>query len=264
MSDSTTPCRTLRGGLAAFAVCCLAGGVPVFAQTSLGTVMNTQAEINDAARTSQRRIAQLADQTSELLGEYRITTQALDRVKIYNDNLAKLVADQEEEKQSIARQLEDFGEVEQGIIPLMLDMINDLRTFIELDMPFQLRERLDRVNRLETNMDRADLTVAEKYRQIMEAYNEEVKFGRNIEAYTGSIPLDGVETQVDFLRVGRILLAYQTSDKSRTGFWDKTTRNFEPLDDSYRRPISDGIAIAKKQAAPQLLTLPVPAPETVR
>ena len=38
---------------------------------------------------SQQRIAQLADQTSELIGEYRLALQKLDRVKIYNINWPK-------------------------------------------------------------------------------------------------------------------------------------------------------------------------------
>lgn len=237
---------------------------PLLAQTALGTVLSEQAKVNRSSQQSQTRISQLADQTSELLGDYRVTTQQLDRIKIYNDNLERLVRDQEEEKASIVRQLDEFGDVEQGIVPLMLEMIADLRTFIELDMPFQLQERMDRVARLEDNMGRSDLTVSEKYRQIMEAYNEETKFGRNIEAYTGSLPIDGVDTRVNFLRVGRLVLAYQTADKSRTGFWNKQNGRWEELDSSYRRHVTDGIAIAKKQAAPQLLTLPVPAPERVQ
>ncbi len=55
-------------------------------------------------------------------------------------------------------------------MPFTVEMIAVLRTFIELDMPFPQRGRYDRVDRLEANMDRADLAVTEKYRQIMEAY----------------------------------------------------------------------------------------------
>jgi len=101
----------------------------------------------DAART-QARIAQLADQTAELLGEYRLAIQQLDRVKIYNGHLQKLVDDQEAEKADIQRQLEDFSVVEQEIVPLMMNMIGDLEQFIELDMPFNMEERRGRVQRL--------------------------------------------------------------------------------------------------------------------
>jgi hypothetical protein len=48
----------------------------------------------------------------------------------------------------------------------MYDLIESLRSFIELDLPFSLKERTDRVDRLESNMDRSDLTVSEKYRNL--------------------------------------------------------------------------------------------------
>ena len=108
-------------------------------------------------------------------------------------------------------------------------------------------------------MDKADITISEKYRQIMDAYLIETDFGRTTETYSGNLSIDGSETQVDFLRVGRILLAYQTRDRARSGFWNKQTRQWESLPDSYRNDISLGLRIARKQAAPDLLRLPVPA-----
>jgi len=221
--------------------------------------VRTQATIDGEAKKVQVRISQLSDQTNELLGEYRVTTQQLDRVRIYNDNLSRLVADQEAEKASIQQQLEDFVIVEQGIVPLMLEMIDALEQFIRLDMPFQLDERNDRVTRLRGNMDKADITVSEKYRQIMDAYLIETDFGRTTETYAGNLNIDGGDTQVDFLRVGRILLAYQTRDRARSGFWNKQSQQWEQLPDSYRNDITQGLRIARKQAAPDLLRLPVPA-----
>ena len=218
----------------------------------------TEQVLSDAdSAQSQVRIGQLADETSELLGEYRLTTQQLDRIRIYNDNLAALVADQEQEKASIERQLEEFVLVEQGIVPLMLDMIDALEQFIALDMPFQTEERSDRVRRLRDNMDAADITISEKYRQIMDAYLLEADFGRTIEAYVETLELDGEQTQVDLLRMGRVLLAFQTADRSQTGFFNPASRQWEPLPDEYRAAITQGLRIARRQAAPDLLRVPI-------
>jgi hypothetical protein len=138
-------------------------------------------------------------------------------------------------------------------------MVAALKTFVELDMPFLRNERADRVQRLQDNLERSDLTVSEKYRQIMEAYQIETSYGRNIEAYSGTLAIGGENRKVDLLRIGRILLAYQTPDRSETGFWDKTTQQWTELDGSYRRAVTDGLMIARKQASPSLLVLPVPA-----
>ena len=247
-------------------VCCwlVLQGAAAFAQAPqalLDQTVRTQAESDSDAIRSQLRIGQLADQTTALLGEYRLTLQQLDRVRIYNDNLAALVADQEADKASIRQQLEDFVIVEQGIVPLMFNMIDALEQFIGLDLPFQSRERVDRVRRLRDNMDASDITISEKYRQIMDAYLIETDFGRTVEAYVDTLDLDGIPTQVDMLRIGRVLLAYQTPDRAQTGYFNRDSRTWEPLPDGYRAAITQGLRIARRQAAPDLLRLPVHAPE---
>ena len=226
-------------------------------ERTLNTALSEQkSSVQDAAR-SQTRVAQLADQTTELLGDYRVTIQRLDRVRIYNENLESLVRDQEREKLDIQRQLTSFQEVQQEIIPLMFDMIDDLAQLIELDMPFQLRERRDRVQLLRDIMEQSDVTVSEKYRQIMNAYQIEADFGRTTEAYDGQLG----DRKVDFLRVGRVLLAYQTPDREETGFWNKNTGEWEVANE-FRNDVVEGLRIARQQAAPNLLRLPLPAPET--
>ncbi len=225
----------------------------------LDTTVLEQAQSDSDAARSQLRISQLADETTELLGEYRLVLQQLDRVRIYNDNLAALVADQEAEAADIRQQLDDFTDTEQGIVPLMFSMINALEQFIELDMPFQLDERVDRVRRLRDNMNSAEITISEKYRQIMDAYLVETDYGRTVEAYIDTLEIEGAPTQVDILRVGRVVLAYQTPDRTATGYYDLDTRSWEPLSDDYRAAVTQGLRIARRQAAPDLLRLPVHA-----
>lgn len=226
-------------------------------ERTLNTALSEQkSSVQDAAR-SQARVAQLADETTELLGEYRVVIQRLDRVRIYNENLQSLVQDQEREKDDIEQQLTSFQEVQQDIIPLMFEMIDDLEQLVELDMPFQLRERRGRIDMLRDIMGQSDVTVSEKYRQIMNAYQIEADFGRTTEAYDGQLG----DRKVDFLRVGRILLAYQTPDRAETGFWNKNTREWE-VANGFRNDVVEGLRIARQQAAPNLLRLPLPAPET--
>ena len=42
------------------------------------------------------------------------------------------------------------------------------------------------------------------------------------------------------------------------------TRRFEALPDRYRLEVRDGLAIARNEKAPDLVTLPVPGPEAAR
>ncbi len=247
--------------------------LPAFAMTAsdaqdaeqlLDSMLQTQAQTDTSAQRTQAAVSQLANESSEYFADYRVAIQQLDQLKVYNANLQRLLHDQQREKSSLREQLENFGDIEQGIVPLMFELVAALRAFVDLDMPFLQNERRHRVQRLEANLERSDLTVSEKYRQIMEAYQIETAYGRNIEAYTGKLAIDGEDRKVDLLRIGRVVLAYQTPDQSVTGYWDKSAGQWIVLDGSFRRPVTDGIRIARKQAAPTLLDLPLPAAEDVR
>ena len=142
--------------------------------------------------------------------------------------------------------------------PLMLRMIDTIEKFVAFDVPFLIEERTERIAELRKLMKRADVTSAEKYRQVMEAYQIENEYGRTIESYRGAVELGGRETTVDFLRFGRISLVYQSLDQADSGVWNQETRSWDRLDSSYRSAIRQGLRIARKQAAPDLIRLPLP------
>ena len=49
----------------------------------------------------------------------------------------------------------------------MIRMIDGVEQFVELDLPFLLKERRARVSRLRDMMDRADVAVSEKFSQVL-------------------------------------------------------------------------------------------------
>ena len=212
------------------------------------------------SKDSQTIVSNLSDETQDLLGQYRLVLQQIDRLVAYNDYVERLIADQEAQIIDIRKQLDQFALIERGIVPLMLDSIDTLDKFIDLDVPFLLEERRDRVARLRTIMDLSDVTVSEKYRQIMDAYQIETTYGRDIEAYTGLLEIDGESRQVDFLRIGRTSLTYQTPDQEETGFWNKQDKQWEKLPNKYKNYVTQGLRVARKQVTPNLLELPIEAP----
>ncbi len=216
------------------------------------------------SKGSQEKITDLSLETQELLGEYRLVLQQIDRLIAYNDYVERLITDQEEQIVDINRQLQNFALIERGIVPLMLESIETLDRFIDLDVPFLLEERKDRVNRLRVIMNESDITVSEKFRQIMDAYQIETSLGSDIEAYTGFLEIDGENRLVDFLRIGRTSLTYQTPDQNETGFWNKQTQQWEDLPRKYTDYVKEGLRIAKKQITPDLIQLPVEAPKVMQ
>tara|TARA_B100000809_G_scaffold62825_1_gene59564 strand:- start:3655 stop:4482 length:828 start_codon:yes stop_codon:yes gene_type:complete len=230
----------------------------------LGDSLFVQNDSTIDSKGSQEKITDLSVETQELLGEYRLVLQQIDRLIAYNNYVERLITDQEEQIVNINRQLQDFALIERGIVPLMLESIETLDRFIDLDVPFLLEERKDRVNRLRVIMNESDITVSEKFRQIMDAYQIETSFGSDIEAYTGFLDINGESKQVDFLRIGRTSLTYQTPDQKETGFWNKQTQQWEDLPRKYTDYVKEGLRIAKKQITPDLIQLPVEAPRVMQ
>ncbi len=228
---------------------------------TLGDAVEMRGQANSELSETQSRIEVLSDATDDLLTQYQSALRQHESLVIYNRQLDALIAAQEVERASLAEQTDQVELVSRDVTPLMLRMIDALNAFVSLDVPFLEKERTDRVLDLRKLMHRADVTEAEKYRRIMEAYQIENEYGRTIEAYRSTLAQDDKEVTVNFLRVGRIALVYQTLDESEAGVWNQDSRRWETLEGSFRSAIRNGLRIARKQTAPDLIRLPLPAPK---
>ncbi len=242
---------------------CLAGISQLQAQ-NLGSVMSAQQQTDAAARESQQRVDQIVEQTRSLASEYSAVVKENDGLEVYNALLRKQVEAQNREISQLDDSMTKVTVIERQVIPLMMRMIDALEQFIALDSPFLMDERTERIASLRSMMERSDVTAAEKFRRVMEAYQIENDYGRTIEAYQGSQNVDGSDREVDYLRVGRVGLYYQTLDTQYSGAWDQQSRQWVALGNESRGQIRDGLRIARKQTAPDLLMLPVSAPEVAQ
>lgn len=243
---------------------CLCITAPVHSADALNSAMKSKLEAQNETIQSQQRIDSLADETRDMGQEYKTLLRSIDGLHTYNDQLEVLVKKQKESLDSIHRQLGHIEGTQRNIIPLMLRMIEVLEEFISLDLPFLKEERQMRLAAIKEMMDRPDVTLPDKFRRIMEAYQIEMEYGRTIEAYSGDINSNGQTQTVEILRVGRLALLYSSLDHHNVGQWDKYQKKWVPLDDSYKRNIQQGLKIANKQAPPDLFKIPVTAPEKVK
>ena len=240
----------------------LAGTVAVVQASTLDTILQVGKSKNDAARKSQVKIDRLAEETRDLLTEYKTVMKQVDGLKVYNERLQRQIDNQLKRISEIEVAIDESTIISRQMTPLVIRMIDGLEKFVELDVPFHMDERQRRITFLRANLDRSDVTVAEKFRQILEAYKIENEYGRKIDAYKGSVDIDGVERDVNFFRVGRIALLYQTTDTEISGAWDQRNRKWVALDrGEYRNAIMKGLRIARKEASIDLINLPVAAPE---
>jgi hypothetical protein len=229
----------------------------------LGANLKEQVVSDQITIDSQKTINKIDDENNSLFLEYRNTLRQIENTKAYNNQVAQLIESQKSEKLSLLKQIDGLKTANQEIVPLMDHMVTTLSDLVKGDTPFLKEERLKRVDDLKEMMKRADVSTSEKYRRIMEAYQIENDYGRTLEAYRGNITLDENSLTVDFLRVGRLLLLYQTLDSKIQGVWDQKTKKWLPLEDDYRRSIVEGLKMARKQTTPNLMTLPLFKPENL-
>ena len=146
----------------------------------------------------------------------------------------------------------------------MIKMVDALDQFVQLDLPFNTETRTERVANLKSLLNSAEVTLAEKYRLILDAYSIERDYGNFVAVDTGKLNIDGKEILVDFFRLGRVSLYAQSLDQKSAWMYNAETKGWEKLDDSYLRDITKGIRIARKQGAPDLFALPIPAAEAAQ
>jgi hypothetical protein len=229
----------------------------------LGRAAREQLASDEAARASQQRVEAIDDETLKLLSDYRRALADAKSYATYADELEAQIASQNQEMATIDVQLREVETTAREVLPLMHRMLDTLGQFVALDLPFLPEERRKRLELLEEMMTRADVTISEKYRRILEAYQVELDYGRTIEAYEGRLGEGDAVRTVQFLRVGRVALLYQTLDGGETGYWDPERKQWV-VDDGYQHGFREGIAVAKKLRAPEMLIVPVPAPKEAK
>lgn len=223
----------------------------------LGKSMDISTSSINSGAANQDRLNRIDDETRLLEFDYKDTIKEYENLKLYNDQLQRIINSQEEEIISIINQIDELDNININLIPIMLKMIDALDKFVSLDIPFLKAERTERVQNLKTIMDRGDISTSEKFRKVTEAYQIESDYGRTIEAYRSEVSFEGETFNADFLRVGRVSLAFVTSNGDKAGFWNKATGAWEESSASVKRSTIDGLKIALKQAPPTLITIPL-------
>ncbi len=229
------------------------------------SVLQAGADKTRAAQQSQQKIDRLADDTYDIFQDFQVVNKQIEGLRVYNAQLTKQIENQQQSMREIEDSIENATVIERQITPLSIKMLDALEQYIRLDLPFQRDIRLENVARVRANLDATRFSSAEKFRQVLELYDIEAEYGGTIDQYSGLLPINAQERQVTFLRVGRIALLYQTTDQMETGVWNPHAKEWQVLPSGeYRSAVSKAVRIAKKQAAIDILNLPVFAPEAAQ
>jgi hypothetical protein len=243
-----------------FAATVIAISGSVFAQTVDQVLQADQRRLN-LAQQSQERINGVVEGTRSLEDQYRAINKEIDGLKVYNRLMNAQVQGQMATLEDIGLSMDQVDVINRQIFPLMERMIDGLDQSVKVDVPFLMDERTDRVDNLKEIMSRSDVSVAEKFRKVMEAYQIENDYGTTIEDYKQSLTLEGEGTRAfNMLRIGRIGLYFQSDDTQITGRWDNKNRAWV-IDNSSRNEVRKGLRVARQLVAPELINVPVSAAE---
>ena len=237
--------------LIGFSVISLANEVVV---VNMESVLEVGRDNQQLSATSQDRIDSTERQTDKIVNEYKVVSKQVEGLKLYNAQKRIQIQAQLDLMDKLDEQLVQVVVMQRQIPPLAGKMLDSLETFIQLDTPFRAEERRARIDLVRSSMSKPKVTASEQVRQVLEAYNIEAEYGRKIDTYEDKLA-DG--TVVNILVIGRIGMFYQTKDERTSGRWDNEVGEWVELPGSYRKPIRDGIRMAKKLAPVDMLLMPV-------
>lgn len=246
----------LRKTLPLALITCLYASSP--SANTLDKVINEGSRRAAENSDAQHTIDKIADITERTHEEYRQLTLSTDNLNRYNNLLQRQVDNQDQRIEKLESALKNTAQMHRDILPLIEEMVVGLSQFVELDLPFLTQERANRIRRLKTLVDESGIDIAEKYRQVSEAYQIEIEYGRTIESYRETLSIDGTNRDLTLLRVGRVALLYRSDDGQFLGTWNKASKTWQALSASeYQRSIKNGIAMALKKKTPSLINMPI-------
>jgi len=233
----------------------------VFAQ-SVDDVLEAEQQRFQMAQAAQEEVNEVVEGTRSITDDYRGVNKEIDGLRVYNRLMTAQVEGQEATLQDIALSMDQVDVINRQIFPLMERMIAGLRKSVDLDIPFLMEERTNRLDDLEGIMAQSNVSVAEKFRKVMEAYQIELDYGQSVDQYSQSLELEGLGVRdYNMLRIGRVGLYFQSDDAQITGWWNPETEQWEQLGNDYRNEVRKGLRMARQLIAPELLLLPIPAAE---
>ncbi|RXJ73172.1 hypothetical protein CS022_11790 [Veronia nyctiphanis] len=210
-----------------------------------------------AAVDSQERIDSLSDDILSMKAQIEHLTRETSNLDTYREHLELLQSSQEKEKSQLLEKIADISETRAGIVPLMYKMVDSLESWVQQDIPVKRVHRLNRIAQLKTMMGRADVTVSEKFRRILDAYRIEMEYGQKLSVFSGQISLDGLEREVEMLHLGRIILVARTPDHRQYWVYDRDASQWQALGEDLNEDIDLAFSLAERTDIPHTISLPL-------
>ncbi len=229
----------------------------LWAEDNLDKARKIVKKTNQTIQKAQMNVDLNVEESVFLKSEIEQLESEIESLALYRNHLRKLVDSQDAELISLKRQLQGVEETRQGIVPLMYRMIDGLESVLKYDLPLRYKARQKRLDDIKILMGRADVAEAEKFRRILEAYKIEMAYGTKLGAYSAEIQVNDNLLQVEQLYFGRVSLISRSLDYQNYWVWMHDSKTWQALSKEKGVEINKAFAMAAKQQAPSVVTLPL-------
>jgi len=248
--------KAIRTSLLAGAAALVAAGA---AHAQLDQALQVARQSTEAGAQTQAQIDNLADQADNAEREYLALREQIESQEVFLEQQRVFLRSQENELTELQRQLERVGSIEADLTPMLLEMYVRLEAFIEQDLPFRMAEREARLMRIQGSLEDAQISPAERYRLLLNAYEIEASYGRSLEAYEEEVEVDGVPQPARILQIGRVALIRDVNGALE--MLTKDNPEWRPVPGSMAADVDRAFRIANEVTTPEVFVAPLPGPD---
>ena len=248
--------KAIRTSLLAGAAALVATGA---AHAQLDQALQVARQSTEAGARTQEQIDNLASQADNAEREYLALQDQIQSQEVFLEQQRVFLRSQENELTELNRQLERVGSIEANLTPMLLEMYVELEAFIEQDLPFRMQEREDRLARIQSALEDAQISPAERYRLLLNAYEIEAAYGRSLEAYEEEVEVDGTPQPARILQIGRVALIREVNGNLE--MLTKDNPEWRAVPDSMSANVDRAFRIANEVTTPEVFVAPLPGPD---
>lgn len=229
-------------------------------QAQLDEALNVARQSTQDGAQTQAQIDDIADRTDDLEREYLAILQQVEDQRVFVEQQRVFLQSQENELTELNRQLERVDTIERELTPMLLEMFVALEDFINSDIPFQTDMRMARLADIEGLLGDSQVSAAEKYRRLLNAYEIEASYGRSLRSYSEEVMRGDTPTEASILQIGRVAIIRRFGDgtmEMRT----KDNPDWRPVPGAFATEVQRAFRIANEVTTPEVFTAPLPGPE---
>ncbi len=208
----------------------------------------------------QKDRSQWDQEKSALVLEYEQLLQQKQMLEKEHKILSVRQKQQHDLNQTLIEQKKETIRVANELFPFIYTIYEKLKILVAQEPVFLKEERTTRLATLNNVMNDPQITIAEKYRKVMEALFIEAEYGSTIEVYQDKILMgtrDEDETLGNIFRLGRVSLFFLSLDKNLCGVFNPQEGKWQPLPKDMLPAIRSAVEIGSKRRSVELLPLPI-------